>query len=111
MILLNRIYWEAESLFRQKMIDSLKFWLKEIAQNPAKYTHWEISCIMGQFFYSSYLAKELKNRIDPLLMALSERGKTHKHKSLVAEFALSLLKEYEQIKESRKNDPDNLDFF
>lgn len=93
------------------MINSLRFWLKEIAENPAKYTHWEISCIMGQFLYCQYLAEELKNRIDPLLMALSGRSFTHKHKSLVANFALSLLLEYEQIKESRKNSPDNLDFF
>lgn len=93
------------------MINSLKFWLEEIAENPAKYTHWEISCIMGQFLYCQYLSEELKNRIDPLLMALSERGKTHNHKSRLAKFALSLLEEYEQIKESRKNDPDSLDFF
>ena len=88
------------------MINSLRFWLKEISENEAKYTHWEISCIMGQFLYCQYLSEELKNRIDPLLMALSEKGKSHKHKSHVAEFALSLLEEYEQIKESRKNDPD-----
>lgn len=86
------------------MIDSLRFWLKEIAENEAKYTHWEISCIMGHFFYCpQYLSKELRNRIDPLLMILSEKGTTHKHKSLVAGFALSLLKEYEQIEESRKD--------
>ena len=88
------------------MIDSLRFWLKEIGENPAKYTHWEISCIMGQFLYCQYLSKELKNRIDPLLMALSGKNFPHKHKSLIAKFAFSLLKEYEQIEESRKNDPD-----
>jgi hypothetical protein len=87
-------------------MESLEFWLEKIAKNSdGKFTHWEIEVLfteMAKFL----IPPPLEVQISPLLVAIRERGKSHKHKANIAVFTLHLIKNFKST-EDKKIDPDS----
>ena len=85
------------------MTDSLIIWLELISGNSeGTYTHWEIEVIINEFLENNYhYDDKLKSKLYPLLLALKNRGKSHKRKSLIASFTLRLINEY--MEKEKKN--------
>lgn len=79
-------------------MDSLKYWLEQIEKNQdgKNLTHWEIGVLIDEL-EKWIMDESLKIKILPLLRTLEDKGKTHKHKSLVAKFCLKLIDDWEQM--------------
>lgn len=81
-------------------MESLKYWLEEIKRNyeEKKLTHWEISVLISQCLQNleKSAKDDLTTQIQPLLQTLIEKGSTHKHKQLIAEFTLKLIEKWEE---------------
>ena len=91
------------------MLDSLIIWMQLISANSERtYTHWEIEVIMNEFLDNNYhYDDKLKSKLYPLILAIKNRGKSHKHKSLIASFTLRLVKEYKEEEKKEYNlDPE-----
>lgn len=87
------------------MTDSLIIWLELISENSeGTYTHWEIEVVVTEFLDNNYHHDDkLKSKLYPLLLALKNRGKSHKHKSLIASFTLRLINEYREKEKKEYN--------
>lgn len=88
-------------------MESLEFWLQQVAKNSdgKTLTQWEIEVLfteMAKFL----IPPTLQIQILPLLVAIRERGKSHKHKANIAVFALDLIKKFKST-EDKKFDPDS----
>ena len=91
------------------MIDSLIIWLELISANSeGSLTHWEIEVVMTEILDNNYhYDDKLKSKLYPLILALKNRGKSHKHKSLIASFTLRLIEEYREKEKKEYNlDPE-----
>ncbi|MFM6222038.1 MAG: hypothetical protein ACKPDM_17080 [Dolichospermum sp.] len=85
-------------------MESLKYWLKEISSQ--RISQWQIAAAIQPFLSPNLLPEDLKIQIQPLLMTLTQGGKSLKHKANVATFALSVLAKYQES-EYWKNSDDN----
>jgi hypothetical protein len=88
-------------------MESLEFWLEQVAENSdgKTLTHWEIGVLFTEMTEFS-IPLGLGVRILPLLVAIRERGKSHKHKANIAVFTLHLIKNF-KLTEDKKFDPDS----
>jgi|688.fasta_scaffold24370_6 hypothetical protein len=87
-------------------MESLEFWLEKIAKNSdGKFTHWEIEVLFTEMT-KLLIPPPLEVQILPLLVAIRERGKSHKHKANIAVFTLDLIKNFKST-EDKKFDPDS----
>ena len=85
-------------------MDSLKYWLGEISFQ--RISQWQIAAAIRPFLSFEILPNDLKTQIQPLLMTLSEGGKSLKHKANVARFALDIVTKHQEY-EDWKNSNDN----
>ena len=78
-------------------MESLEFWLEQVAKNSdgKTLTQWEIEVLFTEMTKFS-IPQNLEVQILPLLVAIRERGKSHRHKSNVAIFALRLIKDFKE---------------
>ncbi|MFM6649346.1 MAG: hypothetical protein ACKPKJ_10255 [Dolichospermum sp.] len=85
-------------------MDSLKYWLGEISFQ--RISQWQIAAVIQPFLFSNLLPEDLKIQIQPLLMTLTQGGKSLRHKANIARFALDIVtkhQEYEDWKKSTEN--------
>lgn len=87
-------------------METLKYWLEQIERNQDnqdnqdsdRLTHWEIQVLMTELI--NFVDSTLLKQIHPLLIAIRDGNKSHKHKSLIAKFTLKLIKKYEDLEKN-----------
>lgn len=87
-------------------MESLEFWLEQVAKNSdgKTLTQWEIEVLFTEMTKFS-IPQNLEVQILPLLIAIRERGKSHRHKSNIATFALKLIRQYKPARNRFYPDP------
>ncbi|MFM6219254.1 MAG: hypothetical protein ACKPDM_02650, partial [Dolichospermum sp.] len=80
-------------------MESLQFWLEQVSKNGdgKTLTQWEIEVLFTEMTKFS-IPQNLEVRILPLLIAIRERGKGHKHKANIAMFAMKIIEDFKSTK-------------
>ena len=82
-------------------MDSLKYWLGEISFQ--RISQWQIAAAIQPFLFSNLLPEDLKIQIQPLLMTLTQGGKSLRHKANIARFALDIVTKYQEYEDWKKS--------
>ncbi|MFM6883124.1 MAG: hypothetical protein ACKPKK_21140 [Dolichospermum sp.] len=82
-------------------MDSLKYWLGEISFQ--RISQWQIAAVIQPFLFSNLLPEDLKIQIQPLLMTLTQGGKSLRHKANIARFALDIVTKYQEYEDWKKS--------
>ncbi|MFM5939180.1 MAG: hypothetical protein ACKOQR_13140 [Dolichospermum sp.] len=82
-------------------MDSLKYWLGEISFQ--RVSQWQIAAAIRPFLSFEIINNDLKTQIQPLLMTLSEGGKSLRHKANIARFALDIVTKYQEYEDWKKS--------